>query len=172
MRDSACSWFRSHFYQDSPSWTRLLFCCMSWTVFSSFSCFSFLASGVSICQLCSGVCCGDGLHGVPWVKTAGRRHHGHMSRSQYFPRCPVRYCAYTDPGQVRKTRNLQVGAMDIEEAPDQPSSRIGSHKSSKSQIVIYVSLLLRGCQGAHISLALSRPRVDEKEFWVFSSDAA
>ena len=38
----------------------------------------FLASGVSIYQLCSGVCRGDGLHGVPWVKTAGRRHHGHM----------------------------------------------------------------------------------------------
>ena len=36
----------------------------------------------------------------------------------------------------------------------------------KPQIVMYVSLLLRGCQGAHISLALSRPRVEEKEFWV------
>eukprot|EP00435_Cladocopium_sp_Y103_P041796 s1601_g11.t1 len=29
------------------------------------------------------------------------------------------YCAFADPGQVRKTRNMKVGAMDIEEAPDQ-----------------------------------------------------
>ena len=46
--------------------------------FLVFSCFSFLASGVSICQLCSGVCRGDGLHGVPWVNIAGQRHHGQM----------------------------------------------------------------------------------------------
>eukprot|EP00435_Cladocopium_sp_Y103_P046968 s528_g13.t1 len=36
------------------------------------------------------------------------------------------YCAFADPGQVRKTRNMKVGAMDIEEAPDQAPSRIGS----------------------------------------------
>ena len=87
-------------------------------------------------------------------------------------RWPVRYCAFTDPGQVKKTRNTKVGAMDIEEAPDQPSRRIGSQKSH--QIVAYchiLSLLVRGCHGAHISIALSRPRVEGKEFWVFSSDA-
>ena len=72
-------------------------------------------------------------------------------------RWPVRYCAFTDPGQVKKTRNTKVGAMDIEEAPDQPSRRIGSQKSH--QIVAYchiLSLLVRGCHGAHISIALSR----------------
>ena len=87
-------------------------------------------------------------------------------------RWPVRYCAFIDPGQVKKTRNTKVGAMDIEEAPDQPSRRIGSQKSH--QIVAYchiLSLLVRGCHGAHISIALSRPRVEGKEFWVFSSDA-
>ena len=81
-------------------------------------------------------------------------------------RWPVRYCAFIDPGQVKKTRNTKVGAMDIEKA------RIGSQKSH--QIVAYchiLSLLVRGCHGAHISIALSRPRVEGKEFWVFSSDA-
>ena len=34
------------------------------------------------------------------------------------------------------------------------------------------SLLVRDCQGVHISPALSRPRVEGKEFWVFRSDAA
>ena len=47
--------------------------------------------------------------------------------------------------------------MDIEEAPDQTSRRIGSQKSH--QIVAFchiLSLLVRGCHGAHISIALSR----------------
>ena len=33
----------------------------------------------------------------------------------------MRYCAFADPGQVRKTRNMRVGAvgaMDIEEASE------------------------------------------------------
>ena len=109
-----------------------------------FTCFSFLASGVSICELCSALCRCDGLHGVGIMVTV-------------LLRWPVRYCAFIDPGQVKKTRNTKVGAMDIEEAPDQPSRRIGSQKSH--QIVAYchiLSLLVRGCHGAHISIALSR----------------
>ena len=77
--DSVCSWFRSPCCPDSPSWTRLytlqLHVMERFLIF--FTCFSFLASGVSICELCSALCRCDGLHGVPWFNIAGRRHHGH-----------------------------------------------------------------------------------------------
>ena len=129
-----------------------------------FTCFSFLASGVSICELCSALCRCDGLHGVPWFNIAGRRHHGHSIA--------------TLTCQVLRLHRSRAGQKD----PQHQSwchghwggSRPTFTQNWKSEIAsnrCILSLLVRGCHGAHISIALSRPRVEGKEFWVFSSDA-
>ena len=99
------------------------------------------------------VTCRD--HSISHVALSGTVHTQTLGKCERLATCKL------VPWTLRRLQtNLQA---ELE---------VTSQKSSKSQIVIYVSLLLRGCQGAHISLALSRPRVDEKEFWVFSSDAA
>ena len=113
------------------------------------TCFSFLASGVSICELCSALCRCDGLHGVPWFNIAGRRHHGHSIA--------------TLTCQVLRLHRSRAGQKD----PQHQSwchghwggSRPTFTQNWKSEIAsnrCILSLLVRGCHGAHISIALSR----------------
>ena len=82
-------------------------------------------AGVGLCTLfgCLRHCLG--AHGVPWcfwmTLLVGKENADLKNGSRAMELDTVRYCAFADPGQMQKTRNLNIGAvggMDIEEASE------------------------------------------------------
>ena len=81
-------------------------------------------AGVALCTFRGGSRHCFGVHGVPWhfwMTLLVGKNADVKNGSRTMELDTVRYCAFADPGQVRKTRNMRVGAvgaMDIEEASE------------------------------------------------------
>lgn len=130
------------------------------------TCFSFLASGVSICELCSALCRCDGLHGVPWFNIAGRRHHGHSIA--------------TLTCQVLRLHRSRAGQKDPQHQSwchghwggSRPTftQNWKSEIASNRCILSYIATIGQGMPRRAYKHC-PQPRVEGKEFWVFSSDA-